>query len=159
MLPSVVVGWECITQAWQMCITRASTTCALPCSLLCCPKIQTCSWLTGSYLFTASSFCLHYRNYGYWAVLRSSSDYTGSWDLKLPQDLLGLQSISKAEGQGWKGWKGLKMGGMVTFQLHSWKSWATLWLHLTSCHTCWFSPQTGAQQRAARASHTHFGEM
>lgn len=46
-------------------------------------------------------------------MLRSSSDHTGSWDLKLPQDLVVLQRIPKAEGQRWKGWK-LKMGGMLT---------------------------------------------
>lgn len=119
-------------------------------------KVQTCSWFPGNKLFTASSFCLHYRNYSYWAVLRCSSDYTGSW--YLPQDLVVLQNIWKAKGQVWKGWKRLKMGEILTSLLE-------IFIH--SLAPSVFMPyllifpsdRSTTKGSQIKMTHTHFGEM
>lgn len=91
-------------------------------------------------------------------MLRSSSGYTDSWDLRLPQDLVVLQNISKAEGQGWKGWKGLKMGGVLTSQLevliHS------LVPSVFMPYLPFFpSDRSTTKGSQSKMTHTHFGEM
>lgn len=90
-------------------------------------------------------------------MLRSSSDHTGSWDLKLPQDLVVLQRIAKAEGQRWKGWK-LKMGGMLTSLLE---------IMVHSLAPSVFMPyllifpsdRSTTKVSQSKMTHTQFGEM